>query len=549
MTTVGQRVVADIQLALFARLMRADLAYFHANPTGTLISRFTNDANMLRGAATNVLAGLGKEAVTAIFLIALMFYQDWLLALIAFVALPAGAAADRQRSGGGCAASRPTPRPRSASSPPCSTRPSRARATSRPMAWRPTRRARAGRIIESLYPPGRARARTRSVVVAADGDAGRHRRGAGHPLWRPPGDQRRAHARARSSRSSPRCCSPISRSRASPASTSACRKGSRRRSASSPCSISSPRSARRRTPRPLRGRPAARSASRTCASPMRTAPRRCAASSLVVPAGKTVALVGASGAGKSTILNLIPRFYDVAAGAVRIDGVDVRDVTLASLRGAIALVSQEVSLFDDTVRANIAYGRFGASEDEIVAAGARPRPPTISSARLPQGYDTHGRRARRQALGRAAPAHRHRPRHAEERADPAARRGDLGARHGIRAPGAGRAQGADARPHHAGHRAPPLDRDRRRPHLCHRRRPRRRIAAPMPSCCAATAPMRGSTRCNSPTQARLAGRAQGLSGASMLQALAALRRRDARALLLAARSSISASSTRRAAGP
>src|SRR6266849_5295039 len=79
MTTVGQRIVADIQLALFARLMRADLAYFHANPTGSLISRFTNDATMLRGATTTVLAGIGKEAVTAAFLIALMFYQDWVL--------------------------------------------------------------------------------------------------------------------------------------------------------------------------------------------------------------------------------------------------------------------------------------------------------------------------------------------------------------------------------------------------------------------------------------------------------------------------------------
>src|SRR6202043_360734 len=84
----GQRIVADIQLTLFARLMRADIAYFHANPTGTLISRFTNDAGMLRGATTTVLAGIGKEAVTAAFLIALMFYQDWGLALIAFFVMP-----------------------------------------------------------------------------------------------------------------------------------------------------------------------------------------------------------------------------------------------------------------------------------------------------------------------------------------------------------------------------------------------------------------------------------------------------------------------------
>ncbi len=194
--------------------------------------------------------------------------------------------------------------------------------------------------------------------------------------------------------------------------------------------------------------PAARSASRRCASPMPTARRRSKGVSLAVPAGKTVALVGASGAGKSTILNLVPRFYDVDAGAVRIDGIDVRDVTLASLRGAIALVSQEVSLFDDTVRANIAYGRFGASDDDDRRRGAGGRGRRVHP-RPAAGLRHAGRRARRQALGRPAPAHRHRPRHAEERADPAARRGDLRARHRIRAPGPGGAQGADARPHHA----------------------------------------------------------------------------------------------------
>jgi subfamily B ATP-binding cassette protein MsbA len=111
------------------------------------------------------------------------------------------------------------------------------------------------------------------------------------------------------------------------------------------------------------------------------------AATLEVPAGGTVALVGASGAGKSTIMNLIPRFYDVTAGAVRVDGQDVRDVTLASLRGAIALVSQEVTLFDDTVRANIAYGRFGASDAEIEATARAAAADDFIRA-LPQGYDT-----------------------------------------------------------------------------------------------------------------------------------------------------------------
>src|ERR1700726_4235682 len=88
MPRVGQPVVADVQIALFARLMRADLAYFHAHPSGTLISRFTSDAVLLRGAAANVLGGMGKDAVTVAFLVAVMFYQDWLLGLVTFFVFP-----------------------------------------------------------------------------------------------------------------------------------------------------------------------------------------------------------------------------------------------------------------------------------------------------------------------------------------------------------------------------------------------------------------------------------------------------------------------------
>jgi subfamily B ATP-binding cassette protein MsbA len=108
---------------------------------------------------------------------------------------------------------------------------------------------------------------------------------------------------------------------------------------------------------------------------------------LEVPAGRTAALVGPSGGGKSTILNLIPRFYDVDGGAVRIDGQDLRDVTIASLRGAIGLVSQEVSLFNDTVRANIAYGREGASDADIRAAAEAAAATGFIEA-LPDGYET-----------------------------------------------------------------------------------------------------------------------------------------------------------------
>jgi subfamily B ATP-binding cassette protein MsbA len=103
--------------------------------------------------------------------------------------------------------------------------------------------------------------------------------------------------------------------------------------------------------------------------------------------GETVALVGPSGGGKSTILNLIPRFYDVSGGRVMLDGRDVRDVAIASLRDQIALVTQEPFLFDDTIRANIAYARPAASPAEVEAAATAAAAHEFITA-LPQGYDS-----------------------------------------------------------------------------------------------------------------------------------------------------------------
>lgn len=101
--------------------------------------------------------------------------------------------------------------------------------------------------------------------------------------------------------------------------------------------------------------------------------------------GQTIAIVGASGSGKSTLINLVPRLYDVNAGEVRIDGQDIRSVSLASLRQSMALVSQDVTLFDDSVRANIAFGRLDASDAEIEAA-ARAADAHDFIMELPEGY-------------------------------------------------------------------------------------------------------------------------------------------------------------------
>jgi subfamily B ATP-binding cassette protein MsbA len=108
---------------------------------------------------------------------------------------------------------------------------------------------------------------------------------------------------------------------------------------------------------------------------------------LEIRRGEAVALVGRSGAGKSTLADLIPRFYDVTGGRITIDGRDIRDVTLASLRAEIAVVTQFTFLFNDTVRNNIAYGDVGTSPDRIEDA-ARAANAHEFIVRLPQGYDT-----------------------------------------------------------------------------------------------------------------------------------------------------------------
>ena len=132
--------------------------------------------------------------------------------------------------------------------------------------------------------------------------------------------------------------------------------------------------------------------------------------SLVVEPGETVALVGPSGAGKSTLANLLPRFFDPLAGAVRLDGVDVRELTLASLRRQIAIVSQEIVLFNDTVAANIAYGVLAGASDEAIRKAADAAfvtdflddlPEGLESVVGENGLDLSGGQRQRLALARA----------------------------------------------------------------------------------------------------------------------------------------------------
>src|SRR5205823_5028947 len=109
--------------------------------------------------------------------------------------------------------------------------------------------------------------------------------------------------------------------------------------------------------------------------------------SFTIEAGQMIAIVGRSGAGKTTLVNLLPRFYDVTSGGILIDGIDIRDVSLASLRQQIGLVTQETVLFDDTVANNIAYGAPAATRQDIHAA-ARAAHAHDFVMQLDKGYET-----------------------------------------------------------------------------------------------------------------------------------------------------------------
>lgn len=109
--------------------------------------------------------------------------------------------------------------------------------------------------------------------------------------------------------------------------------------------------------------------------------------SLSIPAGKTLALVGPSGGGKTTLCHLLPRFYEADDGCITLDGIDVRDVTMRSLRQTVGIVQQDVLLFADTVRENIRYGRLDATDEEVEAA-ARMAEIHDDILQMPDGYDT-----------------------------------------------------------------------------------------------------------------------------------------------------------------
>ncbi|MCW8835275.1 MAG: lipid A export permease/ATP-binding protein MsbA [Rhodospirillales bacterium] len=385
MSMIGQRIITDTQIRLYEHLLRMDISYFHANATGKLISRFTTDINSMRSAVSNALTGFGKDLLSLVGLVIVMFITEWQLAIIAFVVFP--------------------------------------------IAILPI--VRLGRRMRKVTDHTQVQTGEFMTLLEQTFQGIRHVKAYGMEGYEKGrvanianGIYRLVFKAARVRAVS----SPIMESLAGAAIAAVIVYGGLRviegvttpgdffafitaalmayepvkRLANLNASLQEGLAGADRVFRVLDENPtivdhedAAELVIRGGAvmlSDVRFAyddegKEALEHVSIDVPAGKTVALVGPSGAGKSTILNLIPRFYDVNDGSVKIDGTDVRDVTLASLRAATALVSQEVTLFDDTVRANIAYGKHDATEDEITTA-ARNAAADEFIRELPEGYDT-----------------------------------------------------------------------------------------------------------------------------------------------------------------
>ncbi len=384
MRYVGQRVIADMQLDLFAHLMRADLGTFHDQASGRLISRFTNDINMMRHSISNVMTGLAREMVTLVFLIALMFYQSWELSIIALIGFPL-AVFPIARLGR---------RMRKISD---GTQTELGEFTAQ--------------LDESFQGARVVKAYGREAFELERASSAIER------LFRLYFKAARVQAVA----------APIMEMLGGIAIALVIWYGGYKvmNGVTTPGAFFSFITAMLMVYRPIKsmaslntnlqeGLAAANRFFQVMdveesikdapdAQPLEIDKGQILFESvkfrygqdsggvehitLNVPAGAKVALVGASGSGKSTIMNLILRFYDVEDGAISIDGQDIRNVTLASLRSSIALVSQDVVLFEGSVRANIAYGKFDATEDDIIRAATQADAHEFIS-QLPTGYET-----------------------------------------------------------------------------------------------------------------------------------------------------------------
>lgn len=385
MAFVGLRIVADNQIRLYRHLIGMDLGFFNSMPSGRLVSRFLVDINHMRVAVSNALTGFGKDLLSLVGLVSVMFIQDWELAFISFFVFPVAVypivrlgkrmrkvTANTQDETGLFSAildqsfqgirvvkaygmeSYETSRVSGLVNRifGLNIKSARIRALSSPIMETLGGIAVAivivyggYRVIHQNLDPGSFFSFITALLLAYE------------PM------KRLANLNASLQEGLAGAQRLFDLLDTAP--------GIEERPDAKPLNV------------PVAGEIALADVNFSYI-PDQPALRDVA---MTIPAGRTVALVGPSGAGKSTILNLIPRFYDIDSGTITIDGKDVRDATLESLYANISLVSQEVTLFDDTVRANIAYGKPGATDTEIEDA-AKHAAALDFIRELPEGFDT-----------------------------------------------------------------------------------------------------------------------------------------------------------------
>lgn len=384
MSMIGLRVVADIQINLFKHLSRMDNRFFQSNTTGSLVSRFSVDTIMMRNAVSTALTGIGKDAMSVIFLVMLMFHQDAMLASIVLFIFPIAfypvvflgrrmrkVTANTQEEMGVLVT--------------ILEQTFHGISVVKAYGMELYEQSRVSRIVNTVfslsYKAGKTRAMSRPLMELLGGVAicvvivyGGHRVIEGVTS---PGSFFSFIAAVLTAYRPMKALANLN------------------------VNLQEGLAGAQRVFQVLDTEPAIKD--KPSAKILETVSgsiefdnvifsyegkmNALNGLSLEVPAGETVAIVGSSGAGKSTILNLIPRFYDTTSGSVKIDGQNVQDVTLESLRDSMALVSQEVTLFDDTIRENIAYGRTGATDEEIINAAKHAAAHDFITA-LPDGYDT-----------------------------------------------------------------------------------------------------------------------------------------------------------------
>ena len=384
MRYIGQNMVADMQLRLFRHLVYSDIGLFHEQSSGRLISRFTNDINLLRNAFTTVLTALAKGTLTTGFLIGIMFYQNWKLAVIStfafvFAIHPLIRLGKRMRKISGKTQSQLGDFTITLDEIFHGVRTVKSYNREE---WEVSRAGKIIRTLSELYlKAARVQAAATPLMEVLSGVS------IALVIWyggfevlegkTTPGAFMSFIAAFLMAYKPVRSMSGMNGT------------------------LQEGLAAANRLFNVLDTAPAI--TDKPDAKPLLVTQGHIEfelvtfqygkdtagvhAVNLNVPAGKTAALVGLSGGGKSTLMNLLLRFYDVNAGVIRVDGQDIRDVTMNSLRQAMAYVPQESMLFDDTIRANIAYGREDASDADIVAAATSAAADEFIQ-RLPQGYDT-----------------------------------------------------------------------------------------------------------------------------------------------------------------